>query len=166
MFLLIIYGSHGAAYSCPADFDVDQRKKVFHDWIGRFKGRFSLKGCQVEITVCDPKMARTEGSMIGEIFLVDRRGREAYLPLHLVSKGNPKIRTSLQAHPKTLYYLKYDYFYEEELGQTEGYQLDLRLEPGTGEIKDIDLGIYASHKKLKRPDGTKSRWYNCGSKAW
>lgn len=154
------------AYSCPEDFETNKKKKAFHSWLQRFEGHLSMKGCEIEITLCNPNEGGDQHSMIGEIYVVDSHDREVYLPLNLVEKGNPKIRTSLEAHPRTLFYIKYDYYFEEEYGKTESYRLDIRLERKTGQIKSIDLGTYSTKKKVKSENGNESRWYNCGTRAW
>ncbi len=160
--LMFLAGTQALAYPCPADLEAVKAKRLLHNWVSQFKGQHVIAGCKVEFTACNPLEPRGDGQMLAELYIVDYRRREAYLPLIIVPSGNPKVRTSLEAYPKSLFYIKWDYFYEKEFGETETYRLDIRLTEKGNAIESIDLGTYSTNKALDLPGGTQSRWYNCG----
>lgn len=160
--MLSIYGLNSWAYSCPADVNTNPNAKAVFAWMSRFQGKQNMRGCYVEITVCDPNEAHEGGAVIGEIYIVDDKQREAYLPLTTVNGEAGKIKTSIEAYNKNFYYIKFDYYFEPEFGRSEAYRLDLHLDPSGQYLKSLALGTYATRKKIHSPSGNRSRWYNCG----
>ncbi len=160
--LILLLHAPAWSYPCPADLESTKNKKVLHDWLMRLKGHRMIEGCQIEITACNPEEPRSNGQTLGELFLIDNRSREVYLPLTIAEPKDSKIRTSLEAYPKSFFYIKWDYYYEEEFGRTETYRLDIRMTKDGQGMRSLDLGTYSTNKALNGSDGNQSRWYNCG----
>ncbi len=158
---MILWVGSAWAYSCPKDLQNTRRAVELHHWLNHFQGRLQVGGCQIEITACDLSAEPGISSMIGEIYIVDKRGREAYLPLSYIPPGSREGETHIQFFKQRLVYLKRDKLYEEEYGRTEVYRLDMRVSPDYTRIVKLDLGTYATNKKLNMPNGNQSRWYNC-----
>ena len=148
------------AYACPSALEAKPESVEIYSWLERFQGQQTVGRCTVEITACDINIERTAGGILGEIYVVDENKREAYLPI-LWSERNSRIQTELEAGNKYLHYVKYDYFFEPEYGRTESYRLELRLNSKGNALGELNLGTYATRKKLHSPDGNQSRWYNC-----
>jgi hypothetical protein len=136
--------------------------QVVQSWLQRFQGQSDIPNCHLEITACNPNEPRTTGATIGELFLIDKEGRQAYLPLMVADKGDRKIQTQIESSQRRLKYIKFDRYFEEEFGRTEAYRLEIRLDSTGEHIQRLDLGTYATRKKLHQPNGNESRWYNCG----
>lgn len=149
-------------YPCPRDLETSKDKKTLHDWLVRLRGHRMIEGCKIEVTACDATEPRSDSQILGEIYVVDFRNREAYLPLLIADRKNEKIQTQLKAYPNSFFYIKWDYYYENELGQTETYRLDIRMTRDGRGVRSLDLGTYSTNKALNQPNGNRSRWYNCG----
>lgn len=162
--LLLLCASQAFAYPCPSDMETNKTKRNLYSWISRFKGTHGLSGCAIEITACNPTEARSDSQVLAEVYVVDRRRREAYLPVTIAESTNTKIHTTSHPYRKALYYVKSDYFYEPELGRTETYQLDLLLDEKTTRLESLDLGTYSTNKALHGEDGNQSRWWTCGKR--
>lgn len=151
------------AYPCPATFRQDPQAQETVQWLSRFGGQTDFPNCHIEITTCDPGELGPEQAPLAELYIVDAKGREAYLPISLVAEGTPKIETSIRLRERSLYYIKKDRFEEPEFGRTEAYRLEIRTEPKDLQVlRGLDLGTYSTNKKIHTPDGNQSRWYNCG----
>lgn len=161
VFALTLYSGLASAYPCPGVVQAEPQAGQLQAWMARWQGRMQVGECQVEITACDLNQGAGSSSTIGEIYIVDKEGREAYLPLSWIGAGHSEGKTQLEMYEKRLSYVKYDYVFEDEYGRTEAYRLDMRVNLDTGSIRTIDLGTYATRKKLHMPDGNQSRWYNC-----
>jgi hypothetical protein len=154
------------AYPCPADLVQNKKKKSLHDWLSRIEGTHHIKGCSVEVTLCNPNEPPTDNQILAEVFVRARRQREAYLPITVAAKSDRKIQTQIQSYSRTLVYEKRDLYYEKELGREEFYQLEVVFKsPSSRDIEYLDLATYSTNKALNMPDGNQSRWYNCGSTA-
>lgn len=161
--VILLINAQTWAYSCPTDLEQTPTKLNLHNWLNRFVGIRQLRGCTLEIRVCDPLEPRTENQMLAEIYIMDSQNREVYLPLIIVSSDNSKMDTELEIYSKTLFYLKRDKFYESEFGRTETYRFEISLDRDGSTIKSLDIGVYSTNKALRnRPDGNQSVWYNCG----
>lgn len=159
---LILQCGPAWSYPCPTDLESHREKKALHEWLIRLRGHRMIEGCKIEITACDPSEARTESQILGEVYVVDFRNREAYLPMTIADTANPKIRTQLKAYPNSFFYTKWDYYYESQFGRTETYRLDIRMTRDGRGVRSLALGTYSTYKALNHPNGNQSRWYNCG----
>src|SRR5665213_2012021 len=101
--ILLFSGQMALAYPCPPNYAQQADMQKLQGWLARFQGQFEMKGCQVEITACDPTQSGGD-SLLGEVYLVDRNKREVYLPLLLVPDGNPKIKTAMTASSRIIDY--------------------------------------------------------------
>ena len=160
LFLIVFAPLQVWAYPCPMDFEKNSESFKIFSWLEHFQGQQAIGRCTVGITACDAKAERTVSGILGEIYVIDEDKREAYLPV-LWAENNPRLQTELEVGSKYLHYVKYDYFFEEEYGRTEAYRLELRLNARGDGLAGLDLGTYATRKKLHSPDGNESRWYNC-----
>lgn len=159
MLTLMLLSLRCFAYPCPVDVESNAKAKAIRGWMSELQGKQNLKNCYLEITVCDPAEAG-ESPVIGEVYIVDEDKREGYLPLTVATLGDEKMKTKLDASSFAFYYIKYDYYFEEEFGRTEASRLDIHLDEHRL-LRSIDLGLYATRKKIHSPDGNESRWYSC-----
>lgn len=158
-FYLGLYFFTGSAwaYHCPTEMTAQQEE--LRKWFEPLRGTYEIRNCRVEITVCAPESGEEANPIVAEVYIVDHRGREAYLPLNLAD--SQKISARAEFYRRTLFYIKRDKYYETEFGRTETSRLQIVLDENG--IKSLDLGMYATNKRLRGPSA--SRWYNCGFNA-
>ena len=152
------------AYPCPSEVASRPQLTKMHSWISAISKQSSLGDCHVEISVCDLTEVVQDGNgMMAEFYVQDGQGREVYVPIMAFDdlSAPPTERIKIEMFRYRLKYTKHDYLFEEEFGRTEGYQLDVRLDRTTGAVRRLDVGTYATRKKLRMPNGNQSRWYNC-----
>jgi len=160
--VLLLSSSLARAYPCPEIIKTDGRAERLRNWAERWQGVHAIGACRVEITACTAAEGAGSGAVIGELLVTDGAGREAYLPLSVIEPDSRFGRTRLRFYADRLSYLKYDYLFEEEFGRTEAYRLDVRVTADGAALRRLDLGTYATRKKLHGPGENQSRWYNCG----
>lgn len=159
--LVVLFAHVAQAYPCPSSVSRDADAKLLHDWLMRFAGKFQMPGCQVEILACDEDQI-DDNSLIGEVYVIDQKKREAYIPVVYVKSQPAKLKTMVDASKRIIDYIEVDRFYEPEFGKTELYQLELRSDKKTGKLRRLDIGTYSTNKALHQTNGNQSRWYNCG----
>src|SRR4051794_12232553 len=109
LFLILALHLNGWSYTCPQVLKSDvQAQRVFR-WLNQLKGSFDLANCKVEITACDPLELGPRNPYIGEIYLVEQSGREAYLPVTVVTAEDSKMKTVVEESKRILNYLKVDH---------------------------------------------------------
>ncbi|MBX3022676.1 MAG: hypothetical protein KF799_13470 [Bdellovibrionales bacterium] len=163
LFLMTMASVSVLAYPCPKAIETDPQTIGAKRWLERFQGQHQMRGCQVEITVCNEQEPHVVGGPLAEVYILDEAGREAYLPLVPVAEDTPRMQASMQIHRRSLYYLKKDSFHEPELGRTEVYRLELKTEwDNLDKFNHVSLGTYSTNRRLRHRNGNESRWYNCG----
>lgn len=154
---LLLCGTVAHAYDCPPKMSAPEENA--RAWLESWRGTHEMPNCRVEISVCTPGGSNESGGVVAEILITRHDGREAYVPISLTDEE--KIETQMNLRPTILWYLKRDKYYETEMGRTETSRLEITTD-GT-QIKSVDLGMYATKKRLRGP--SKSRWFNCGFRA-
>jgi hypothetical protein len=164
LFLFLLLGSPKIwAYPCPQNLSLHKEGQTAYQWMKKIKGQWNLKNCRLEITVCNGQEPSNAQNLIGELYLIDEAGREAYLPVTVMEKPLPKIKTQVKEGRRWFYYFRSDRFYEQDLGRTEAYRLEVRMSrKDPSQLEGLDLGTYSTHHQLNQPNGNDSRWYNCG----
>ena len=162
-FLLTFLFSFGArAYHCPPAVQDNPQALQTQEWLQQFKGLQELHGCEIEIEVCETGEVGAKSNPVGEIFLTDSRGREAYLLLDFPEKELKKVRVRTIHSPRLLQYKKQDRHYEDVNGRVEHWQLEMRTLWGDSETLDVlELGIYTTNDQLNQPNGNDSYWFVC-----
>lgn len=158
---LILASNPSWAESCPQALEGHKKGRQIFEWLGKFEGTTSLKSCEIEVVLCEEGAPGT--GPLAEIFIRHSSGREAYLPLLLPSVESPRLFTKIQVNKRMLHYELFDKFYEEELGRTEAYRLEILTEwDDQNRLKSLDLGVYSTRHQLNQPNGNDSEWFNCG----
>lgn len=152
--IFFLWSCTASAYNCPAGMTADQEK--LRRWLHPWGGTHELQNCRVEVTVCTAGPTDDDTQIVAEVFIIDAKGREAYVPISLAQ--SEKIEAQADFYPRTMFYLKRDKYYETQNGRTETSRLEITLNKKG--IESLDLGVYATKKRLRGP--SKSRWYNCG----
>jgi hypothetical protein len=151
----ILWNYSALAYNCPTDLTPDQ--EALRKWLHPWGGVHEIQNCRVEITVCAKGKVEDHSQVVAEIYIVDAKGREAFVPLTL--NLSEKIEARANFYPQTMYYLNRDKYFEEESGRTETTRLEMVVHKAG--ILSLDVGQYATNKRLSGPSA--SRWFNCGS---
>lgn len=159
--LSIFWAFQAQAYNCPPELKTSEKAQKTLEWLTKFQDVKELHGCQLEIVPCENE-GEQEGAPVGEIFLVDQQGREAYLQLDFPPEAEDKVHVRVISNKRTLNYKKTDRYYEEENGRTEIWQLEMRtLWEDQDTLNVLELGIYSTNNQLDQPNGNDSHWYTC-----
>ncbi len=160
--LVLLTSSTAFTYSCPDRIDKRKQAQATHQYLEKFKGRYQLGVCQVEITTCDFSEESVNGNPIAEVFLLDQYGREVYLSLEYPEQESWYLKTKTKWNDVMLNYRKRDRHYEEELGRTEHYRLEILSDwNDVNTIDSIHLGVYSTNNQLNQWNGNDSTWSIC-----
>jgi len=164
MFIKIFLLTYGLwAYYCPESVYTDQRASEVHDYLSEVDQALFFNNCEVEILLCDKSDVEfsEKSAPVAEIFILDDKGREAYLPI-VFDVDDIRQRVKLILNKITFHYQRKDTNYEDQLGRTENYRFEMRKEAGSaGGVEIVELGIYATYTQLNQSNGNDSHWFVC-----
>ncbi len=156
---LMIFSQMSGAYPCPDRLSTDEELRSSIAWLQKFTTTEKLGECELEITVCNPNEV-SRSALFAEVFLIDRMGREIYLPLTV--EFNDRSPTYTIQNKRVFHYQKRDRFFEDELGRLEVYRLELLTQwSDPHRLKRLELGAYATNRRLSGPGRNRSRWFIC-----
>lgn len=162
VFILIFTTYSTQAYDCPQYLEQRSDAKKTLQWLKNFEGLRQVGECQVEIILCKESTTYNQAAPLGEILVIDDKGREAYISIDFPEKNSPVFSTKIKSHSRMLNINKKDRFYEEINGRTEVWRLEMRTGWfDTRQLKAFELGIYSTNNQLNQSNGNDSYWYTC-----
>ena len=151
------------AYPCPNNLDSHKEAATALQWLVNHSGQKQLGDCQVEITHCDSAQVPSARSTIGEILMIDSKGREFYFNIRVPEKSVRKVNTKFDVNPYSLWVRQKNTYFEEENGRTEAWRLEIQSKWGDPmTLKRIEMGVYTTNSQLNQWwNGNDSHWMVC-----
>lgn len=160
--IVLLISPYLFSYPCPKSVEKVKEAQAAHDFLEKFKGQYQLGACQVEITTCSWDEESNQETPVAEVFLLDQYNRETYISLEFPIQESPLLNTKTQWNKRLLNYKKKDRHYEDHLGRTEHYQLEILTDwDDTTKINSLHLGSYSTNNQLNQTNGNDSIWSIC-----
>jgi hypothetical protein len=151
------------SYYCPQSVYTNKKASKAHDYLRMVEKDLQFSNCEVEIALCEKSESEVspDSTPVAEIYIVDDKGREAYLPMTFEGSWF-RNRLKVVVNDTTLHYRIRDRNYEPELGRTEFYRFEMRKVWGSFyDVEAVELGLYATNTQLNQSNGNDSHWFVC-----
>lgn len=148
-----------AAYrACHSDLRNDPIKARAIDFLRGAAGRYSLGMCQIELHVCEEYAdASDNGTLVGDLLVIDRFGRENYIQLDFGDGDSNHSRVSIQ-NGKIMFHYEFDDRHRDPVaGRTESIRLEILKTRDLTRIKSLHAGVYTTNDWIAR--GRKFTYY-------
>lgn len=144
-----------ANITCGSYIKSHPKMKQAVDFLKSVQGYYEADGCKVMIQVCSvderDKGVTTdeiEGSLVGDVLIIDQKGNELYVPIDLQPLSRiKKIRYKIKNYTRAFHYDYIDKNEDSQNGRFERYLFEIVKTPDLSKIDYIEFGINTSRSK-------------------
>jgi hypothetical protein len=150
VFLLLLATSASQATPCNPMVLKNKRAVTAIHFLNSIKGYYEGDGCKLSIDICsleETTITDVESTLVGEILVVDKYGREMYLPLDFRADKTSHTKSSISNGKRMFHYEYKDYNRDPEGASYEAYLFEAVKESDLTKLKYVEFGIIEKKDK-------------------
>ena len=106
--LIILLPLLASSYNCPSYIETNEDAQIVHSWLKRFAHRKELHGCELEIVACEMGEEADDEAPVGEVLVIDPKGRQVYAESARLIPGDYTWKLPLAHLASGIYFYRWE----------------------------------------------------------